>query len=209
MKAADIGKKVGRTMYRHKVAKHFLVEIADGSLTWARDEESIRREGELDGIYVIRTSEPAERLSAEDAVRSYKRLAEVEQAFRCMKGIDLRVRPVFHRTEDHVRAHFFLCMLAYYVEWHMRRALAPLLFEDEVVPEDRAVRDPVAKPTPSPSVKAKKARLATPDGLPVHSFKTLFADLATLTRVTYRLPWFRPAETDPGRPPESDPPWVL
>jgi transposase len=187
MTAGEIGQKVGRVMYRHKVAKHFDVEIADSRLTWTRNEESIRREAELDGFYVIRTSEPAERLSAEDAVRSYKRLAQVEQAFRCMKGIDLRVRPVFLRDEDHVRAHFFLCMLAYYVEWHMRRALAPILFEDEAVSADRDTRDPVARPETSASVKAKKKHRVTPDGLPVHSFGTLLADLATQACVTYRV----------------------
>jgi len=186
-KAGEIGQKVGRVMYRHKMAKHFHVEIGDGTLTWGRDEGSIQREAELDGIYVIRTSEPAERLSAEDTVRSYKRLAQVEQAFRCMKGIDLRVRPVYLRDEDHVRAHFFLCMLAYYVEWHMRRALAPILFQDEAVIEDRQTRDAVAKPEPSPSVKAKKKSKQTPDGLPVHSFSTLLNDLATLARVRYRV----------------------
>ncbi len=185
--AGDIGQKVGRVLYRHKMAKHFDVQIADGTLTWTRDEESIRREAELDGIYVIRTSEPAERLSAEDTVRSYKRLAQVEQAFRCMKGIDLRARPVFLRDEDHVRAHFFLCMLAYYVEWHMRRALAPILFQDEDVAVDRATRDAVAKPEPSPYVKAKKKSKQTPEGLPVHSFSTLLADLATQAHVTYRV----------------------
>jgi hypothetical protein len=187
MKAAEIGLKVGRILYRHKMAKHLDVEIADGALTWTRDEQSIRREAELDGIYVIRTSEPTERLSAEDTVRSYKRLAEVEQAFRCMKGIDLRVRPVFLRDEDHVRAHFFMCMLAYYVEWQMRRALAPLLFQDEDVAADRETRDAVAKPEPSPSVKAKKKGKQTPDGLPVHSFGTLLTELATQARVTYRV----------------------
>ena len=165
----------------------FRVEIRDGSLAWTRDEESIRREAELDGIYVIRTSEPADRLSAEDTVRSYKLLAQVEQGFRCLKGIDLRVHPVFHRDENRVRAHFFLCMLAYYVEWHMRRMLAPLLFQDEELAADRATRDAVAKPEPSASIQAKKRSRQTPDGLPVHSFETLLAALATQTRITYRV----------------------
>ena len=187
MTAGEIGQKVGRVLYRYKMAKHFEVRIEDGSFDYRRNEESIRRESELDGIYVIRTSEPAERLSAEDTVRSYKLLAQVEQGFRCMKGIDLRVRPVFHRDENRVRAHFFLCMLAYYVEWHMRRALAPLLFQDESVAEDRMTRDPVARPQPSESVRAKKTTKRTPDGLPVHSFQTLLAALATQARVTYRL----------------------
>lgn len=185
--AGEIGRKVGKVVHKYKMAKHFTVTIADGTLEYARKEVSIRREVELDGIYVIRTSEIAERLSPEDTVRSYKRLAEVEQALRCLKGIDLRVHPVFLRTEDHVRAHFFLCMLAYYVEWHMRRALAPILFQDETLPEDRLVRDPVAKPTPSASVRAKKASLQTTDGLPVQSFETLLANLATQARVRYRI----------------------
>lgn len=187
MAAGEIGQKVGRVLYRHKMAKHFRVVIADGSIKWTRDEEGIRRESDLDGIYVIRTSEPAERLSAEDTVRSYKLLAQVEQGFRCLKGIDLRVRPVYHRDEDRVRAHFFLCMLAYYVEWHMRRALAPLLFQDEAVVADRLTRDPVAKPEPSLSVKAKKKARQTPDGLPVQSFHSLLANLASQARVTYSL----------------------
>lgn len=187
MTAGEIGQKVGRVLYRYKMAKHFEVRIEDGMLEYRRNEASIRRESELDGIYVIRTSEPSERLSAEDTVRNYKRLAQVEQGFRCMKGIDLRVRPVFHRDENRVKAHFFLCMLAYYVEWHMRRALAPLLFQDESVAEERMTRDPVARPEPSASVRAKKATKRTPDGLPVHSFQTLLAALATQARVTYRL----------------------
>jgi transposase len=187
MKAGEIGRKVGRILYRHKMAKHFDVQIEDETLTWKRNEESIQRESELDGIYVIRTSEPTERLSAEDTVRSYKLLAQVEQGFRCMKGIDLRVRPIFHRDEDRVRAHFFLCMLAYYVEWHMRRALAPVLFQDETVAADRATRNAVVRPEPSPSVQAKKRSKKTPDGLPVHSFGTLLAALATQARITYRV----------------------
>lgn len=187
MSAGEIGQKVGRVLHRYKVAKHFVVTIGDGKLEWRRDEGSIRREAELDGIYVIRTSEPEGRLSAEDTVRGYKLLSEVETAFRCLKGVDLRVRPIFHRTEDHVRAHFFLCMLAYYVEWHMRRALAPVLFEDESLSEDRSRRDPVAQAEPSVAVKAKKKRRKTEDGQPVHSFGTLLVALATQARVTYRI----------------------
>jgi len=187
MTAGEIGMKVGAILPRYKMAKHFNTQIADGTFTWSRKEESIRQEEGLDGIYIIRTSEPSDRISAADVVRTYKLLAQVEQAFRCMKGIDIRVRPIFHRTEDHVRAHFFLCMLAYYVEWHMRRALAPLLFQDEAVPVDRQVRDPVAKPETSTSAKAKKSRKMTPDGLPVHSFQTLLGHLATMTRITMRI----------------------
>ena len=187
LSAGEIGQKVGRVLYRHKMAKHFRVVIKDGSLKWTRDIEGIRLEADLDGIYVIRTSEPAARLSAEDTVRGYKLLAQVEQGFRCMKGIDLRVRPIYHRDEDRVRAHFFLCMLAYYVEWHMRRSLAPLLFQDETLVTDRATRDPVAKPIPTPSVKAKKKTKQTADGLPVQSFHSLIMALSTQARVTYSL----------------------
>lgn len=175
----EIGVRVGKVVNRFKMAKHFELTIADGRLQWARNEETIATEAALDGIYVIRTSEPAERLSAQDAVRSYKSLSEVERAFRTLKGIDLRVRPIHHRTVDHVRAHIFLCLLAYYVEWHMRRALAPLLFHDEQLPDDRKRRDPVAPAQPSPSAKKKKRRRTTDDGLPVHSFETLLEELAT------------------------------
>jgi len=187
LKAGKIGEKVGLVLHRYKMRKHIAFTIADGEFTWARREESIRREEQLDGLYVIRTSEPAERLSAADTVRSYKLLAQVETGFRCIKGPDIQVRPVFHRVEERVRAHFFLCMLAYYVEWHMRRALAPLLFQDEDLVADRKTRDPVAKTEPSPSTKAKKGRKTTPDGLPVQSFHTLLAALGTQARVQYRL----------------------
>lgn len=187
MSAAEIGLKVGRVLYRQKMAKHLDVRIDDGVLEFCRDEESIRREADLDGIYVLRTSEPVERLSAEDTVRGYKSLTEVEAAFRCLKGVDLRVHPVFHRDEGRVRAHFFLCMLAYYVEWHMRRALAPLLYVDQELPADKPVRDPVKRASPSASARAKKGRKQTPDGFPVHSFQTLLSTLATQARLTCRV----------------------
>ena len=124
------------------MAKHFTLTIRDGHLGWARKEDAITKEELLDGIYVIRTSEPAERLTAADGVRSYKRLALVEQAFRCLKGIDLLVRPIHHRTADRVRAHILLCLLAYYVEWHLRQAWEPLLFEDEELVVDRRTSRP-------------------------------------------------------------------
>jgi transposase len=184
---AEIGKKVGKTINHYKVGKHFAVMIEDGAFSFARKEEAIRRESELDGIYVIRTSESAERISAEDTVRSYKRLEQVESAIRCMKGIDLLVRPIHHRTEDHVRAHIFLCMLAYYVEYHMRKALAPLLFDDEELDERRKRRDPVKPAKPSASAKRKKTVRLTPDGLEVHSFQTLLAELATRSRNRCRV----------------------
>jgi hypothetical protein len=136
---------------------------------------------------VIRTSEPAERLSAADGVRSYKRLSQVEQAFRCLKGIDLLVRPIHHRLEPRVRAHVLICVLAYYVEWHLRRAWRPLLFEDEELDGDRAVRDPVAPAEPSDSVRRKKTTHQTAGGLPVHSFRTLLAHLGCRSRETYQV----------------------
>jgi hypothetical protein len=192
--AAEIGVKAGRVRDRFKVGKHFALTIADGVFQWARQEDAIRREAALDGLYVIRTSEPAAQLSAADTVRTYKNLARVERVFRCLKGIDLRVRPIHHRTEPRVRAHFFLCLLAYYVEWHLRAALRPLLFEDEQLPQDRLTRDPVAPAQPSAAVKRKKAQRTTADGLPVHSFDTLLAALGTRCRTTCRL------TTDPAAP---------
>jgi transposase len=184
---ATLGVKVGRVINHYKVAKHFCVTIAHGQLQWQRNTVAIQHEEQLDGIYVIRTSEAAERLTAPDAVRQYKSLAQVEHAFRCLKGIDVRVRPIFHRTADHVRAHILLCMLAYYVEWHLRRAWAPLLFEDETLPADRRTRDPVAPAQPSATVRQKKLARQTPDGLPVHSFATLLTELATRCEVACRL----------------------
>ena len=144
MTDAELGLKTGRVVNRFKMAKHIHLTIGQGHLGFQRNELAIQRESGLDGIYVVRTSQNAERLSAEDAVRSYKSLAQVEQAFRCLKQTDLHIRPIRHHTEDHVRAHVLLCMLAYYVDWHMRRSLAPLLFEDEQLDEDRPRRDPVA-----------------------------------------------------------------
>jgi hypothetical protein len=156
-------------------------------LSWSRREESIAEEAKLDGIYVIRTSETAEQLSAADTVRGYKSLAHVERAFRSLKSLDLLIRPIHHRTEERVPAHIFLCLLAYYVEWHLRRVWAPLLFEDEELPQERSRRDPVLPARSSESTQAKKRTHQTADGLPVHSFATLLADLATRARVTYSL----------------------
>ena len=181
---AEIGVKAGRVLGRFKMGKHFTLTIDDGVFVWARREASIRREADLDGIYVVRTSEPPDRLSAPDAVRSYKRLLLVERAFRCLKGVDLLVRPIFHRTEDHVRAHVLLCMLAYYVEWHMREAWAPLLFQEEQLDRQRQQRDPVAPAQPSPSARHKKSTRRSSEGSPVHSFKTLLAELALRCRNT-------------------------
>jgi hypothetical protein len=182
LRKEQIAVKVGKVVNRFKVAKHFRLTIDDGLFHWERCQRTIDREQALDGIYVVRTSEPSDRLSPEDAVRQYKNLAQLERAFRCLKGIDLRLRPIGHRTEDHVRAHIFLCLLAYYVQWHMRKAWAPLLFDDEELDENRNRRDPVAPARPSRSAKKKKTTRRTADGLPVHSFDTLLADLGTRCR---------------------------
>ncbi|MHA1180664.1 MAG: IS1634 family transposase [Alphaproteobacteria bacterium] len=179
LSADAIGVKVGKVINRHKVGKHFALTIQDSLLHFERDEKSIARESSLDGIYIIRTSEAQSALSAEDTVRSYKSLGQVEQAFRCIKSIDLQVRPIRHRTEAHVRAHIFLCMLAYYVQWHMRKALSPVLFQDDELDADRWSRDAVAKAEPSESARAKKRSKTTPHGWPVHSFASLLTDLAT------------------------------
>jgi len=185
--AAEIGLKVGKVLGRYKMGKHFACKIGEGRFAWNRRVESIEQEEKLDGIYVLRTSEPVERLSAEETVRSYKSLAEVERAFRCLKGIDLLVRPIRHRSEDRVPAHIFLCVLAYYVEWHLRRAWAPLLFEDEERREERKRRDPILPAKPSDSAERKKRSHQTADGLPVHSSASLLRELASRARVTYAL----------------------
>jgi transposase len=187
MSKSQIGIKVGRTINHYKMGKHFEVKIGEARFSYSRRVEQIEREKQLDGIYVVRTSEPAERLSAADAVRGYKDLAQVERAFRCLKGVDLLVRPIYLRTEDHVKAHIFLCLLAYYVEWHMRRALAPLLYADEELQERRRTRDPVRPAEASESAKAKKAGHRTEEGLPVRSWSSLMQSLSTLCRNTCRM----------------------
>jgi len=176
---AQIGLKAGKVLGHYKMGKHFKLEIGDGEFAFARNQDTIEREAALDGIYVIRTSESAEALPAETAVRGYKSLSQVEAAFRTLKGVELRVRPIFHRLEDAVRAHFFLCFVAYYVEWHLRQAWKPLLFDDEELEQDRARRDPVAPAKASASARRKKVERTTADGLAVQSFETLLMHLAT------------------------------
>jgi hypothetical protein len=186
--AAAIALKVGAVLGRRKVAKHFNLTITEDTLAFARTEEAIAAEAALDGFYVLRTSVPAATLDAAATVLAYKGLARVERAFRSLKSIDLGVRPVYHRLAGRVRAHVFLCMLAYYVAWHMRRELAPLLFEDHDRPAAAATRtSPVAVAQVSPAARAKARARKTDDGSPVHSFRTLLADLATLTRNTVRF----------------------
>jgi hypothetical protein len=180
----EIGLRVGKVINRHKVGKHFELKIDVGVFSWTRKQIKIQREEELDGIYIIRTDQSANLLSAEDTVRRYKDLSQVERVFRTCKGVDIRIRPIRHRTEDHVKAHLFLCLLAYYVEWHMRKALAPILFHDEELDATRKTRDPVEKAEPSDSAKQKKYWKQTPDGLPVHSFDSLLTILGTQCRNT-------------------------
>ncbi len=181
---AAIGLRIGKVINKHKVAKHFLLDIHDSTFEYRLREDRIAEEAALDGVYVIRTSLSQESTSDEQAVRHYKKLANVERAFRSIKTIDLKVRPIHHHLENRVRAHIFLCTLAFYVEWHMREAWRPVLFSDE----DQAAkntRDPVAPATRSPGALDKVATKRSEDGAPVHSFRTLLADLATITRSTF------------------------
>jgi len=183
--AAAIGQAVGAVIARRKMAKHFHLDITDTDLTFAREDAAIAAEARLDGLYVLRTSLPPDRLDAVGAVRAYKSLARVERAFRSLKTVDLEVRPVFHWTEARVRAHVFLCLLAYYLEWHMRQALAPILFDDHDRAAGLAQRvSPVAPAEVSPAAKRKAATKLTQTGEPVVSFRSLLRHLACLTRNT-------------------------
>ena len=176
-----IALRVGRVIEHFHMAKHLELTITNTSLTWQRRHGTIAQEAALDGLYVIRTSVPAEQLDAAAAVAAYKSLSHVERAFRSIKTVDLHVRPVFHYNAQRVRAHVFLCMLAYYVEWHMRARLKPMLFDDEYLDEASASRaSPVIKAVRSPQARAKDASKLAEDGLPLHSFRTLLQDLATL-----------------------------
>jgi Transposase DDE domain len=180
---ARIGLRIGAVLGRYKMAKHFQLTIDETGFSFTRDEASIAREAALDGIYVIRTSVPAAALTSDEAVRSYKQLSQVEQAFRSIKSVDLKVRPIHHRLEERVRAHILLCMLAYYVEWHMRQALAPLLFDDDDPAAAEAVRPSVVAPAQRSAAAQRKAitKLAA-DNSPLHSFHTLLSDLATVAK---------------------------
>jgi transposase len=182
LKGADaIGVRVGKLINRYKVAKHFELAIGENSLTFERKHQAIAAEAALDGLYIIRTSLDRARMGAADCVRSYKSLAQVERAFRSLKTVDLKVRPIHHRTADRVRAHILLCMLAYYVEWHMREAWRELMFAD-TDQAAKATRDPVAPAKRSQATLDKIARRTFDDGTPVHSFSTLMAELATIVR---------------------------
>ncbi len=178
----EIGLAVGRVLGRYKMGKHFRLFIEEDGFRCERRQDNIEREAALDGIYVIRTSVPAETLSSEKVVERYKGLSDVERAFRSLKSVDLKIRPIYHYLGDRVRAHVFLCMLSYYVEWHMRRALAPMLFDDDDTQAADAARKSIVSPAArSPKAKSKDALKRTSDGIPVHSFQTLLKDLATLT----------------------------
>jgi transposase len=182
---AAIALAVGAVLNTHKMKKHFDLNITDDAFSFARRTTEIAAEAATDGLYIVRTSLPAETLGDADTVRSYKSLARVERAFRCIKTVDLNVRPVYHWLEDRVRAHVVLCMLAYYLEWHMRQCLAPMLFDDTYKEEAEALRSSVVAPAQRSKAALKKQTTGmTPDGLPVHSFHTLLVDLATMARNT-------------------------
>ena len=181
----NIGVRAGRILNRYKMGKHFLLKIEDDSFHYERKTANIEREQSLDGIYVIRTSVSKEALSSEQVVASYKSLSGVERAFRSLKTVDLHVRPIHHRLPNRVRAHILLCMLAYYVEWHMRQLLAPILFDDDDKPQAQADRTSIVAPAARSQAAKNKARTKlTPDGFKVHSFQTLIADLATIAKNT-------------------------
>ena len=183
----EIGLRVGKLVNQYKVAKHFELAIGNTSFTFARKLQGIAAEATLDGLYIIRTSVAAEQMDAADCVRNYKALANVERAFRSLKTIDLKVRPIHHRTADRVRAHIFLCMLAYYVEWHMREAWRELMFAD-TEQQAKATRDPVAPARRSKAAQIKAARHTLQDGTPAHSFSTLMAELGAIVRNSCRTP---------------------
>ena len=184
VEAAEIALAVGQVINRRKVKKHFELVIADSRFEYRRKQAQITEEAALDGFYVLRTNLAAQTLTAPDVVRSYKQLAHAERAFRTLKGPELEIRPIRHRREDRVRAHTFLCLLAYYLEWHLRAAWAPLLFTDEQPP---LTADPVAKAERSPAAKRKASTQRTTDGDPCHSFTSLLAELALIVRDTNQI----------------------
>jgi transposase len=191
-----IALRLGRVLNQYKMAKHFILEIEDEQFSYRRNDEKIAAEAALDGLYVVRTSLDEATLATEDTVRAYKDLAKVERAFRSLKTIDLKIRPIYHRLDDRIRAHVFLCMLAYYVEWHLRQKLAPILFDDEERQEIEEQRESIVDPAPrSQRAQAKDARKRTEDGWPVHSFQTLLEDLGTLCQNQVRVAGSRSQDT--------------
>jgi len=178
-----IGLRVGRVLHRFKMGKHFKIRITEESFSFERNEKTIRAEEALDGIYIIRTSVPEETMGAENVVKAYKGLDVVERAFRSLKTLDLKVRPIYHRKENRVRAHIFLCMLAYYVEWHMKKALAPILFQEDDPEGAESLRRSIVAPAQRSEMAKRKARTKkTKDGLPVMSFQGVLKILGSLVR---------------------------
>jgi len=188
-----IGLRVGRVVNKYKVAKHFQLSIEEGGFTYRVLDEKVAAEAAVDGLYVIRISLSEEQASAEDAVRYYKDLAKVEKAFRALKSIDLAVRPIYHYLEKRVRAHIFLCMLAYYVQWHMKEAWREMMFSDEDQ-QAKKTRDPVAPAKRSPKALEKVQSRKLENGSPVHSFQTLLESLTTIVRDTCRRKGASPNE---------------
>jgi transposase len=189
LKGADkIGIRVGKVLGKFKMAKHFFIQIEANGFSYQRNHRRIAREAALDGIYVIRTSVGKPIMDAEQTVKAYKNLSSVEQAFRSIKSVDLKVRPIFHRLANRVKAHVFLCMLAYYVEWHMRQALAPILFDDHDKAAAQMQRESIVAPAKrSLAAEAKACSKVCEDGTPVHSFRTLLLDLATIVKNTITM----------------------
>ena len=198
--AAQIGLAVGPALKRYRMKKHFQIRSPTSTFTYTRKTDGIAEEAALDGFYILRTS-LTERLPAGDVVRAYKNLEQAERAFGSLKGPDLQIRPIHHRLEDRVRAHVLICMLAYYLTWHLKAAWKPLLFTDE----DRPVSpDPVAKAVRSPAAQQKAQTKRTSTGEPAHSYRTLLAELATQTRNTTRLHGHPPrSRSSPSRPPSK------
>jgi transposase len=174
--------KVGQVLNRYNVGKHFNIDIKADSFAYKRNNETIEREAVLDGLYVIRTSVKPEILSEVETVKAYKSLSQVEQAFRSFKTVDLKIRPIYHHTTERVKAHIFLCMLAYYVEWHMRSLLAPILFNEDDWSAAQLKQKSVVAAVKSDKAEAKARKKRTEDDLPVHSFQTLLADLGTIVK---------------------------
>jgi len=191
----QIGLRVGRDLKNTKMKKHFELTIEDDSFSYQRLDEQIAKEAALDGLYVVRTSLSQKTLSAEQTVSAYKDLSQVEWAFRSLKSVDLQVRPIYHWKDDRIRAHVFLCMLAYYVEWHLRGALSELLFDDHEREAAEATRESIVSPAPrSAEAKRKEQERRTADGFPVQSFQCLLKDLATLCK--NRVCWSSSSETE-------------
>lgn len=187
----EIGLRVGKVIGKHKMAKHFDLTITENSFAYTRQETSIREEAALDGLYVVRSSVDKKQMNSEQVVETYKSLAKVERAFRCLKTVDLSLRPIYHRNDDRIRSHVFICMLAYYVEWHMREKLRPVLFADDDQEAAAAARASIVAPAQrSESAKRKDANRRTADDYPVQSFQDILADLGTLCRNRIRIPEF-------------------